>query len=116
MAVETLAQVGGQAMVYGAAVGVVGIHVAEGDAAGVGEAIPRSGIAFRIESGKSSDQGLRLSDTSTLSSQLETGGNGGIQTAGAEEIQQGGIHVRDWVAREIASADGEWAGGNRSAR
>ena len=46
VAVEALAQVGGEAVIDGAAVGVVGIHVAEGDAAG--EAPSGTGAQFAL--------------------------------------------------------------------
>ncbi len=57
--VETLAEVGGQTVVVRRAVGIVGVHVAEGDAAGV---IERGWhwITCRIESRQGLEEGDRL--------------------------------------------------------
>ena len=60
MPAEALAEVGAEAVIDGAAVGVVRVHVAEGDTSS--EA--RCGAAGGVESGKAADRRNRLRDAS----------------------------------------------------
>ena len=57
---EALAEIGAESVIDRTAVGVVGVHVAEGDAAGVGEAVGRGGIAGLVEPRQGSKNSLRL--------------------------------------------------------
>ena len=105
MAAEALAEIGGEAVIDRAAVGVIGVHVAEGDAARVIEGGGR-GIAFGIKAWQGREKSLRLSYARGLAAQIESGGDGRVQSSGTEEVHQGGIHVA-----RTATTNGERAGG-----
>src|SRR5258708_23831592 len=93
---DPLAEVGGESVIDRAAVGVVGVHVAERHAAGVG----RYRVAGRVESRQAMKYGLRLGQTAKrIASGVIAGRDGGIQTSGTEEVHQSGIHVRERAGR-----------------
>src|SRR6266404_2985671 len=104
--VEALAEIDGQPVVVRSAIGIVGIHVTEGDAASVIEC-GRHRITCRIESGQGLEEGDRLRHAGALAIQLETGGNGRIQAAGAEKVHQGGV---DPTGIAVGVAYGEGTG------
>src|SRR5262249_15825229 len=111
---KALAEVGGEPVVHGAAVGEVRVHVAEGDAAGVVKG-RRSRVASGIKAWESANERLGLGHASGLARQIEAGGNRGIQSSRPEEIGQRGVNVRQGIAGDITAADREWAGWNGAA-
>src|ERR1700728_5110525 len=115
MLVEAFAEVGGEAVVDRAAVGIIGVHVAERHAAG------ESGrIAVCVKPWDVMDQSYGLSDAAERVAERRVGADERrIQSAGPEKLHQRRIHIRIWTGcspTRIASADGEWAGGSRLSR
>src|SRR5579864_7615018 len=119
MLVEALAQVGGEAVVDRTAVGVVRVHVAEGDAAAKSASNRRSTTRVESLAGETAldffrelharDRGRSGSD--------ESSGNRRIQASGTKEIHQRGINPgaeRAVAARSGSAAYGERAGGGLS--
>ena len=111
VAAEALAEIGGQPVIDRTAVGVVGIHIAERNAAGVGKAVAWVGIAVGVEAGQSGEKSLGLRHTSALAAELEGGGNGRVQSAGAEEVHERRIDVA-----RTASAHGKGTAGGGTVR
>src|SRR6266403_3222762 len=82
--VEALAEIDGQPVVVRSAIGIVGIHVTEGDAVRIiGRG--RHRVAFRVESGEGSEKSLCLRyaiDLRRIATSVEGNGYGWIQSAG----------------------------------
>src|ERR1035438_3376292 len=90
MAVETLAKISSQSVIDGTAVGVVGIHVAEGDAAG-----ERSEIASTLEPVFLQYQRQNGSDTSgSCGTREQSDRDRRVHRRWAEEVGKGGRNVR----------------------
>src|ERR1700689_5979023 len=106
---ETLAQIGAEAVIDGTAVGIIGVHVAERDAAGEADR-----TAIRVEARDGLNQSLSLGNaTERVSAEFVGADDRRIHAAGAEKVHQGGGD--GWVGRRCgasraASADRERAG------
>ena len=103
---KALFQIGGQPVINRTAVGVVGIHVAERDAAG--ESAGRR-ITSRAESALLQDRQRRV-DAALCGRANQSAGNRGIQASGTEEVGQRRRdpgHAVDESAGSRASADRE---------
>src|SRR5216684_1068293 len=110
---EGLAQVSAEAVIDRAAVGVVRVHVAEGNAAGVGERRGRW-IARRVEAWQSLENGNALSYAIAATGQILSSGYGRIESARTEEVHHSSVYVRERrrrIPRRVAPTTREGAGG-----
>ncbi len=89
--VEAAAQVGAEAVVDGTPVGVVGVHVAEGNAAGVSAGKGSTGCIESL-AGQAGFHLFSEAHTGASSGEEYGLGDGRIQTAGTEKVHQRGTH------------------------
>src|SRR5437763_818038 len=94
---EAFTQVGGQTMVDRAAVRVVGVHIAEGNAAGIGKSVHCRRIASGVEAGKRFDESCCLCNARGGAAQIVSSRDGWVEPAGPKEIHQRRVHVRKWT-------------------
>src|SRR6266404_626574 len=88
MVAEALAEIDGQPIVVRCAIGIVGVHVAKGDAVRI-IGCGRHRVAFRVESGERREKSLCLRyaiDLRRIATSVEGNGYGWIQSAGAKEV------------------------------
>ena len=80
-------------MVDGTAIGVVGVHVAEGDAATIGKRW-RGRVATRVEARKGSNKSGSLSYAwRRCAARVVSGSYGWVESAGTKKVHEGCVYV-----------------------